>query len=328
MKRIYRFNETTVYHCLSRTVHGEKWLNARAKDVFCRSLHKVAAFCGVRILTYCVMSNHFHLLIEVPAQHLRESIPDAELVRRFRLMYGENGTTYMPISANKLDAIFKAGEKDADGWRKLLRERMHDLPMFMKLLKQRFTQWYNVTHETYGTFWASRYTSLLVESDNEILRKIACYIDLNPVRAQLVEDPSSYRWSGYGAAVSGSNTMRKSLAYMNLTSNNGVIEKAFRDYEQELYQRGAFPLGQPGKNGVIPAAIVERVLVKKSSAVTFVHFSKKFSAWLHNGYIVGSNSFVKKNSTWIAMLIGRKSEGTMVSDAQLKLYCLNRNLRE
>ena len=32
---------------------------------------------------------------------------------------------------------------------------------------------------------------------------MAAYIDLNPIRAEMVEDPQEYRWSGYGAAMGG-----------------------------------------------------------------------------------------------------------------------------
>jgi putative transposase len=37
------------------------------------------------------------------------------------------------------------------------------------------------------------------------------YIDLNPVRAELVKDPKDYRWSGYGEAVAGNQARRVGL---------------------------------------------------------------------------------------------------------------------
>src|SRR5690606_24220015 len=47
--------------------------------------------------------------------------------------------------------------------------------------------------------------------DGEALRTMALYIDLNPVRAGLVEDPKDYRWTGYGEASGGSKRARRGL---------------------------------------------------------------------------------------------------------------------
>jgi hypothetical protein len=80
--------------------------------------------------------------------------------------------------------------------------RMHDLGEFMKGLLQRFTQWFNRAHSRTGTLWEDRFKSVIVE-DGVAARTISAYIDLNPVRAGMVEDPADYRWSSYGEAVGG-----------------------------------------------------------------------------------------------------------------------------
>jgi len=72
----------------------------------------------------------------------------------------------------------------------------------MKTLLQRFTRWFNRTHKRSGTLWEERFKSVIVESGTAA-RTIATYIDLNPVRAGMVEDPANYRWSSYGEAVGG-----------------------------------------------------------------------------------------------------------------------------
>jgi hypothetical protein len=80
--------------------------------------------------------------------------------------------------------------------------RMHDLSEFMKTLMQRFTQWFNRTHERSGNLWEDVFKSVIVE-DGAAARTVAAYIDLNPVRAGMVQDPADYRWSSYGEAVGG-----------------------------------------------------------------------------------------------------------------------------
>ena len=63
----------------------------------------------------------------------------------------------------------------------------------MKELKERFSRWFNKRHGRRGMLWQDRYRSVLVE-DGDALRTMAAYIDLNPVRAGLIDDPKDYRW--------------------------------------------------------------------------------------------------------------------------------------
>lgn len=80
--------------------------------------------------------------------------------------------------------------------------RMHDLSRFMEGLLQRFTRWFNRAHSRAGNLWEDAFKSVIVE-DGVAARMICAYIDLNPVRAGMVADPSEYRWSSYGEAMGG-----------------------------------------------------------------------------------------------------------------------------
>jgi hypothetical protein len=71
----------------------------------------------------------------------------------------------------------------------------------MKALKQRFSVWYNRSHQRTGTLWNERFKSFLVEGRGNPLQTMAAYIDLNPVRTGLVQDPKDYRFCGYAEAV-------------------------------------------------------------------------------------------------------------------------------
>jgi len=64
---------------MTRTVNGERLFQDREKEVLRKMLWQVADFCGVDVLTYCVMSNHFHVLVRVPEQ---VEVSDTELLRR------------------------------------------------------------------------------------------------------------------------------------------------------------------------------------------------------------------------------------------------------
>lgn len=80
---------------------------------------------------------------------------------------------------------------------------MGDVSQFMKLLKQRFSIWFNKNRDRFGTLWAERFRSVLIECSEHVLATVAAYIDLNAVRAGLAKDPKDYRFCGYAEAVAG-----------------------------------------------------------------------------------------------------------------------------
>jgi hypothetical protein len=96
---------------------------------------QVAAFSGIEVLSYCVMSNHFHLLISVPnKQHVELS--DKELVRRYKTLYPKPHPLLKHTHKN-LKEILAQKDQKAEEVREWLLSRMHNLPVFMKCLKQR-----------------------------------------------------------------------------------------------------------------------------------------------------------------------------------------------
>ncbi len=74
--------------------------------------------------------------------------------------------------------------------------------LLMKHLGQSYVQHINRVKGRSGTLWEGRYRSCLTQTEDYVL---ACYryIELNPVRAGLVNHPRDYRWSSYGANAIG-----------------------------------------------------------------------------------------------------------------------------
>ena len=70
------------------------------------------------------------------------------------------------------------------------------LPRMMQAVGRAYVCYFNLRHQRTGTLWEGRYRSSLIESERYLL---ACmgYIDLNPVRAGMVEQPQDYRWSSH-----------------------------------------------------------------------------------------------------------------------------------
>ena len=57
--------DSDCYHLMSRTCGGEVWFDEVEKEAMVKLIGKMARFCGIEVLTYCVMGNHFHLLVRV-----------------------------------------------------------------------------------------------------------------------------------------------------------------------------------------------------------------------------------------------------------------------
>ena len=70
------------------------------------------------------------------------------------------------------------------------------VPKLIMSLGRRYVQYINRTYKRTGPLRDSRYTSSLIQADTYLL---ACqrYIELNPVRAAMVDDPAHYRWTSY-----------------------------------------------------------------------------------------------------------------------------------
>ena len=206
-RRLKVYGKSAVYHCMTRTVNGELLFKDRDKEILRKMIRQVADFCGVEVLTYCIMSNHFHVLLQVPDA---PSVSDTELIRRYRVLYPKP-TKYQEASAVLMASQLQLGGNEAEVIRRKLLARMSDVSEFMKTVKQRFTTWYNKSHQRYGTLWADRFKSVLVQGEGNPLQTMAAYIDLNSVRAGLVEDPKDYRFCGYAEAVAGVAEARRGL---------------------------------------------------------------------------------------------------------------------
>lgn len=68
--------------------------------------------------------------------------------------------------------------------------------LIMQSVGRRYVQYFNYQYQRSGTLWEGRYRSCLVQTEPYLL-EVYRYIELNPVRANMVEDPGMYIWSSY-----------------------------------------------------------------------------------------------------------------------------------
>lgn len=287
------------YHCLSRVVDRRFILHPPEKEHFVALLRECAAFCRVRVLTFCVLSNHFHLLLEVPKRPEASLLPGPEeIVADLRRLSGHQ-------SPDTVEQCFQGfrDAKDADGLAAYLASfhaRMYDLSAFMKLVKQRFSQWYNRRTGRKGTLWEERFKSVLVEGAGQALTTMAAYIDLNAVRAGLVEDPKDYRWSGYGEAVAGGKEARAGLERLVQILGGGreaSASEALAAYRVHLYREGTEEresLGEDGKpvRGALSREEAVKVLVAKGR-LPVTEYLRCRVRYFCDGVVFGGQEFVE-----------------------------------
>ena len=285
------------YHCLSRVVDRQFVLGEAEKEQFVALMREYESFCGVRVLTFCIMSNHFHLLVEVP-QRPKELPSDEELLAQVERLSGlaGGGTT-----RQMLERFRKQGHDKAAGeMREKLFARMWDVSAFMKLLKQRFTQWFNHERGRKGTLWEERFRSVLVEGAGEALATMAAYIDLNPVRANLVEDPKDYRWCGYGEALAGRRRAKEGLRTVIAGGERVAPEQVAQVEALAKYRRWLFGQGEANdgtdaegrslRRGFSREAVAQAVAEKGRVALAdYVRLRVRYFA---DGAVLGTRDYV------------------------------------
>ncbi len=264
------------YHLVSRCALKQFLLEEEEKQVFVGMMRRVAAFSGVEVLTHCVMTNHFHILVRVPAP---QPITEGELLARVARLYGDARAKEMRI---RWEGCRKENHPElAEAEQARLRKRMNDITPFMQSLKQRFTAWYAAHHPDHeGTLWQSRFSSTLVEGGGS-LAAVAAYIALNPVRAGIVSDPKDYAFSGYGAASMGDTDARKGLSGVYGVPS-ASYDKVLKAYRGLLYAHGAADLD--------PAA-VRKVLANREKPSLPQLLRCKVRA-MSRGLAIGGKAFV------------------------------------
>ncbi len=296
------------YHCISRVVGRRLVFGAKEKEKFRTLMRMQEKFTGCRATAYCVMGNHFHLLLEVPPM-AEGGLSDSAFLKRLGALYSE---AFVAEVRKELSEARKSGPPNAAAAiHARFTYRMHDLGQFMKGLLQRFTQWFNGTHSRIGRLWEDRFKSVIVE-DGVAAKTMAAYIDLNPVRAGLVKDPAEYRWSSYGEAIGGGPrgngaTARGGLvrawgAHQGLAADaslwGGGISRSYR----KLLMGGAVMKTEErvSREGKLETRILRRGMEKtevekereQNGELPFAAMLRHRIRYFSDGAVIGSRGFV------------------------------------
>ena len=187
-----------------------------------------------------------------------------------------------------------AGRRGRDGQLlRSLRLKLSNLSEFMREIKVGFARFYNRRHHRRGYFWGDRFKSVIVENGETLINCLA-YIDLNPLRAGLVERPEQYRWNSLGYHVQTNNQHNFLSTDFGLKEFNVKSKKErIRRYRRYVYEAGS--LNQPEKGKI--KVIGERILEKERKREFELSRSDRFryrTRYFTDSGIIGSKEFVSK----------------------------------
>ena len=298
---------TTYHHCISRVVDRRIIFHAPEKEAFRSILRKLETFTGVRVATYCLMGNHFHLLLEVPDRSLLPELDAEELLAVLPLLYDK---ATIETIAHEITAARKAGDTlRENAILQRFERRRGNLSIFLKELKQRVSIFMNKRLGRTGTLWEGRFKSLLVEGGESALLTVAAYIDLNPIRAKLVFKPEDYRWSGYGeanGAGKGAARARQGLGSIQREAleNPGTFfdwKRTLDRYRVLLYMTGQeHPSDErhhpPSRPGISPAEVSKAT---EQTTILLPELLRRKVRYFSDGAVLGSAAFVERSFEYL-----------------------------
>ncbi|MFC1591741.1 transposase, partial [Thermodesulfobacteriota bacterium] len=285
MPRIPRLlipDEPTIYHVMSRTALAGLPMGEVEKEYLVRLMQQFSRLYFAEIIGFCCRDNHFHLLVRMQPQ---EQFSDEQIRLRHECFFGEKKR-------------FSAGQLP------YYRQKYSSLSEFIKELKQSFSRWYNKLNDRRGFFWSERFKSVIVENGETLINCLA-YIDLNPVRAGIVQTPEQYRWSSLGYLVQGCN--RDGFVSLDFGMREfGDMEDSerLRQYRQYVYETGAVAAG---KGACIDPQVVSQQRHKGyqlSRAERFLYRSRYFT----DSAVIGSRQFLQEQFQRFRKLLQAKTE--------------------
>ncbi len=272
MSRMIIPDEKTVYHVMSRTALDKFPFGDVEKDELVKTIQRFKLIYFVEVLGFCIMGNHFHLLVRMLPDHY---FSDEEIKKRFTRFYGK--------------------ERDfSNDWIPDFQKKWSSLSEFIKEIKQTFSRYYNKKHDRRGNLWGERFKSVIVENGETLINCLA-YIDLNPVRAGLVDRPEAYRWNSIGYHVQTENKYRFLSLDLGLKEFGKMsVAERLRRYRRYVYEAGGIKAPGKSQTNVIDSRILEKERGNNfeiSRTDRFLYRTRYFS----DSGIIGTKEFVSSN---------------------------------
>jgi len=240
-------------------------------------IRELTSYYLLEIISVVWMGNHFHVVLYAPSA---DELPsDAEIAKRHNEFYG---TRRPNIDADDREACAETGRQ------------MIDISHFMRVFQQKFAQYFNRMHQRRGGLWADRFKSTILEQ-GEALWSCAAYVELNPVRAGLVQDCAEYRfgtWGRYcgsGRHPFAEHFVRHMRAWLGEYAADWSDEQVMKRFASRLARITAYERGESSED-IEHAA--QKAKQKNSMPLRFLRRTRHWS----DGAVIGSKSFVQETA--------------------------------
>ena len=122
------------------------------------------------------------------------------------------------------------------------------LPRLMKQANLTYFHYYREKYDYCGHLWQGRYKSILIESDAQALQ-CGKYIELNPVRANMVKQPEQYQFSSYRYYAFGQpdHLITPNPVFMGLGANPSTQRQTYINFVEEKDSRQLIKKGKSGR---------------------------------------------------------------------------------
>ena len=245
------------------------------KEMFVRLMEDLARLFTLEIIGYQVMGNHYHIVAYIPENQLS----DAEAELRYNAYYeGKKEPIGMDFNPQRVREVA---------------EWMSNPSAFAAMLQMRFTTWFNRTRfkKRRGGLWADRFKSTILEQGDAMLSAF-CYVELNAVRADLVDDPADYRFGSWGRwQGSGKHPFAEHLEKHLNTILPAELREGWTLKDWQRFLRCELARRQAAGEDLLPDDIHEapEAAAPEPGLLTTCH--RRIRYWADGG-IVGSKTFV------------------------------------
>ena len=199
-REIVPTDEVGVYHCIARCVrraflcgvhptsghdyeHRKEWIRER--------LEQLASIFAIDICGYAVMSNHLHVILRARPDLVRDWSEEEVALRWKRLFPPCDPATGKPIEPSECDLNMIVSDPARVV---VIRERLSSLSWFMRCLSEPIARRANREDLCTGRFWEGRFRSQAL-LDEAAMLACSVYVDLNPIRAGIVDTPEQSEYT-------------------------------------------------------------------------------------------------------------------------------------
>lgn len=233
LSRIKVTREEAWYHVCARVAGWMDWYPLEdpvAREKLQALIKKYLEVFCCEAAAFCLMGNHYHLVLMFQPF---KTLSRKELYKRAKLLY-QNPEAVLTSEMH---------------WQRF-NQRIFDLSELMRSLQSEYARWYNKTYRRRGALWGERFKSVLL-GNGETVMDAVLYVELNPVRAGLVEAPEEWKWSSASSRLIGNDEWMIPLDEFVPESDQKKIKST---YKYLLYFRGGL------EDTTSRRAISERIL--------------------------------------------------------------------